>query len=514
MLIILPDHLRVSGITTWALNAIRGLRAQSIDAGLLVHTAPGDSVPEFLAPYVISVLENAPSIHTLNGNIDLLVEHYLGTIKDIHKQTGKPVIVSPNLHGDCYGAIAQIAIKNPELVRVLSWIHSDNEYDSALCRRYDSIIHAVVPVSRELESIAKRTLPHRQNDIVHIPYPVQVELECPNKEPQSNRAIRLVYTGRLDEYQKRISVLPLLTEELDDRGIDFEFKVVGDGEEMDSLIEKTKQQKQIEFIGSVPPDQVKDYLQWADLWILPSRYEGQSVAMLEALANGCIPIVTQVRSGADDAVQEGTTGFKVDSIWNTPIEIIASRMADIVESVSSIDLSTYATNAHKHALKYHSIPTHIDALRSVICKAESMGDRPWPSDQRASYSAKEGELDASTPHDAIVRASEALSRLAGKRVLIYCSGQHTRDISKAIQESPAEIVGIVDDDPTKAGLGLIGYPIYPSDQIPHLNATDLLISSWIYEDTIWSKRDKIEAMGIRVHRLYSTDQDNTVCSSQ
>ncbi len=504
MLIILPDHLCVSGVTTWAMHAIKGLRERSIPAGLIVHTRPGESVPAFLEPFVVGVVRDAPSIHHLRGCLDALVPVYLKAIEEMHALTGQPVLVSPNLHGDCHGAIAIIAQQHPHLVRVASWIHSDNEYDIAVAKRYEPMVHAIVPVSRELESIAKRTMPKRAGDVVHIPYCVEVEARCPERTPMVDRALRMVYTGRLHEQQKRISVLPHLADELRERGVDFEFRIVGDGPEREQLLRSIVSNDRIECIGAVAPEAVQTHLRWADVWVLPSRYEGQSVAMLEALSLGCIPVVTRVRSGAGDAVIDGHTGMSVDTQWNTPVEQIASGLCDAIVSVMGMDMPAIARNAHQLALKNHSVPVHIDKLVALIERVTSLPDRPWPDHRRASYSAKEAELDGSTPPDAIERMEAMLDSLAAKKVLIFCSGQHTKDVSAAINNSPAQIVGIVDDDPSKAGTGLIGYPIYPSSMIPELGATDLVISSWIYEDTIWAKREAIESLGVRLHRLYPT----------
>lgn len=58
----------------------RGLRARSIPAGLLVHTQVGESVSEFLEPYVVERPENATSTHRLHGDLDELVAVYLDTI--------------------------------------------------------------------------------------------------------------------------------------------------------------------------------------------------------------------------------------------------------------------------------------------------------------------------------------------------------------------------------------------------------------------------------------------------
>ncbi len=491
------------------MHAIGGLRDRSIPAGLIVHTRPGESVPAFLEPLVVGVVRDAPSIHQLRGCLDPLVPVYRKTIEEMYARTGKPVVVSPNLHGDCHGAIAMIAQQSPHLVRVASWIHSDNEYDIAVAKRYEPMIHAIVSVSRELASIAKRAIPTRAQDIVHIPHCVEVEPNCPQRTAPDDRALRLVYTGRLDEQQKRVSVLPILGEKLRDRGIDFEFRIVGDGPEKDELLRAIGSNDRIECIGAVAPEKVQAHLRWADLWILPSRYEGQSIAMLEALAQGCIPVVTQVRSGADDAVIHGQTGMSVDAQWDTPIDEIGSGLCDAIVSVMEMDMAAIARNAHRLALENHSMATHIDRLIALIERVVALPDRPWPDHIRASYSAKDAELDGSTPPDAASRMEAMLESLAGRKVLIFCSGQHTKDISSAINNSPAQILGIVDDDPSKVGTRLIGHRIYPSSMIPELGATDLVISSWIYEDTIWAKRATIESMGVTLHRLYPTEDTHS-----
>lgn len=509
MLIILPDHLCVSGITTWAIHAVRGLRERSIPSGILVHTRVGERVPAFLEPYVVGRLENATDIHRLHGCLDELIPIYLQTIQRMHEQTGQPVLVSPNLHGDCYGAIACIAQAHPELLRVVSWIHSDNEYDIAVTKRYEPMIHGVVPVSRELDQIARRALPWRADDIQHIPYCVRVEESLPARQPVVDRPMRLVYTGRLEEHQKRASSLPLIARDLHNAGLDFEFRIVGDGPLMDDIVKASASIEEVTIVGPVPPDQVASHLRWADVWVLPSRYEGQSVAMLEALAHGCVPVVTQVRSGAQDAVLDGSTGLRVESEWNTPIDVVAERVCDAVLSLKDKDLSVMSRRAHELARSRHSIPTHIDSIERLMQRVRSMPDRPWPADLRASYSAKGSELDGSTPPDAAKRMLHLLNTLAGKRVLLYCSGQHTKDISAAVEASDATVIGILDDDPSKEGQGLIGYPIYSADKAGQLDATDIVISSWIYEDSIWERREQIEAMGVTLHRLYPIEASRT-----
>jgi len=487
------------------MRAIAGLRSRDIPAGLVVHTKPGESVPRFLEPYVVGVVRDATPIESLEGRLDGMIPIYLDAIRSLFEQTGEPIVVAPNLHGDCYGAVAAIAQSQPHLIRTAAWIHSDNGYDLAIAHHYEKIIHAFVPVSAELSELTNATLPHRKSDVIHIPHGVQVHPDCPERSSATNRPLRILYTGRIEEHQKRISTLPILSRTLCERGVQHELRIVGDGPEMASLQTATESIEPITLVGAVEPEAVNDHLQWADVWVLASRFEGQSVAMLEAMAQGCVPIVTRVRSGSNDAVIHSETGLCVDVQWDTPIEEIASKMVDAIEEYCAMNPEAFARRAHRFVFEHHSAALHTDALIRLVKQVRSLEARAWPADERPAYSAPPGQAGGSTPTDARERMKSCLDTLAGHRVLIYGTGQHTNDLLDDIDVSPAIIVGFIDDDPQRSGETLAGLPILTPDQIPHLDASDLVISSWIHEKHIWEKRHAIESLGVRLHRLYHNE---------
>ena len=37
-----------------------------------------------------------------------------------------------------------------------------------------------------------------------------------------------------------------------------------------------------------------------------------------------------------------------------------------------------------------------------------------------------------------------------------------------------------------------------------LGATDIVLSSWLHQDDMWSRRAPLERHGLRVHRVYGT----------
>src|SRR5690606_14211313 len=68
----------------------------------------------------------------------------------------------------------------------------------------------------------------------------------------------------------------------------------------------------IHLLGAVAPSHVGSLLDEADCFVLPSRYEGLSVAMLEAMARGCVPVVARVDSGLEDAAGDGVSAVIAD----------------------------------------------------------------------------------------------------------------------------------------------------------------------------------------------------------
>ncbi|MCP4408667.1 MAG: glycosyltransferase family 4 protein [Gammaproteobacteria bacterium] len=132
-------------------------------------------------------------------------------------------------------------------------------------------------------------------------------VDCPVIKARSMVAQprRLLFTGRLT-HQKGIDILFHALHGISERKNDYRLVLAGNGDEKDTL--KTLAYEldlDIEFLGECDHDSIWSLLVESDVFLLPSRYEGLSNAVLEAMAAG-LPIVVTRCQGIDDYIDPET----------------------------------------------------------------------------------------------------------------------------------------------------------------------------------------------------------------
>lgn len=189
--------------------------------------------------------------------------------------------------------------------RCIGVCHTDQEFYYALLAHYEAITQTFIAVSRRCALRLRRLLPHRSNDIHELPYGVAVdELRTViGKGP-----IRLLYAGRIVKAQKRIMDFVELIRLLDERACNYVFDFVGVGRDREELLEAVSGAPTVRVLPGVTQQDMASVYTRYDVLLLASETEGMSIAMLEAMARGVVPVVTRV-SGAEDVIQDGQNGF-------------------------------------------------------------------------------------------------------------------------------------------------------------------------------------------------------------
>ncbi len=510
LLISLPHGFNASGVTAWAVRLANALVPKGRAVGLIVHDEPqGQRAVEFRIDPRVELFDAGGLVpmDRCEGDVSSFLPVYrlaLGVLAA--RAPGLPVVCSPNLLGDAYGVFASLLREKPGLVRVVAVHHSDIRYNDAVCAHYAPMLSAFVGVSARIAAGLCRMLPTRGPDVFGIPYGVEVPAFVARREPLAGRPVRLLYAGRMDHEQKRIGALAVMADRLQQWGVRFELALLGDGPAAGDVDAMCAQRPAARRFGPTPPAGVTAALEAADLFVLPSRYEGLSVALLEALARGCVPVLTPSESGTAQLVTDSVTGLLADAGSEASEAEAGTSMAEAVLRALRLGdegLHTMRTTGWSRTGDGFSAELCAKRYARVIDRVAQRPARSWPAHLAAAFTGAGGGGSGTVPSDAAARMANLLASLAGRRVVVFGTGRHTLELRETFRRAPAEIVAFLDDDRARQAGELWGRPILSPEEIGLIGAMDIVISSWLHESAMYARCAPFEQAGIRVHRLYA-----------
>jgi len=173
--------------------------------------------------------------------------------------------------------------------------------------------------------------------MVKITPAIDTEIFKPKKLSKINDPIRFLSIGRLT-WKKGIEYGLKSLALLKSKGINFEYKIVGEGDYKEAIIYAIHQldlTNDVILIGQVPHEKVIQYMEWADIFIQPSIQEGFCNAVLEAQAMGLLCIVSDA-DGLSENVIHKKTGWVVPkrspkSIVEQSIELINMEISKYIQ---------------------------------------------------------------------------------------------------------------------------------------------------------------------------------------
>lgn len=198
----------------------------------------------------------------------------------------------------------------------------------------------------------------RFDDDVHmIPHGVNADRFYPREEtyPAVNPEKKTVlYVGRLGARKGLDLVLRALAQ-LDNPEI--EFLIAGTGrheEHLRSLAAELGVEGRIRFLGYVPDEDLPQLYSSSDVFVLPSRYEGFGLVVLEAAACGT-PVIGANAGGIPTAIELCDCGSVVE---RTP-EALSKAVRRVISRSKTKENRTRGTEPHT-PLKWSDVCEHIE----------------------------------------------------------------------------------------------------------------------------------------------------------
>ncbi|MFA5644637.1 MAG: glycosyltransferase [Patescibacteria group bacterium] len=331
ILYIIPS-LSSGGAERFILDLIYSLDKNIFEPSLLLFDKKGLFYDE--------AINKGIKIETLKKNFKLDLFNFYKIYKYIKKE--KPAIVHTQLGGDIYGKLATKLIGGIKIVSTeQNVLQNDNIVNTFLKKITANFSDKIIAISSAVKDdiIARYKLPASKVEL--IPNGVNIEkFNKTEKDSSDNKKIFLGSIGRLVP-QKNFSLLFQALSLVDNKN--FECQIVGEGEL------KTKLEQEINLLGL--SDKVKllgsrndinNFLVKLDFFVLPSKWEGLGVVLLEAgLAK--LPVLASATGGITDIIKDDQTGklFK-----NNDLASLVLGLNYFLDEKNKDSLNIFGRNLH------------------------------------------------------------------------------------------------------------------------------------------------------------------------
>ena len=203
------------------------------------------------------------------------------------------------------------------------------------------------------------------------------------RQPRRSDKLRIVYTGRLVQYQKRVLDFVTLADELEVLGLDFTIDLVGDSppaHDQAAALLPIRAARHIErgsmrVLGRLSRAEVLDELRAGDFFVLLSDFEGLPLSLIEAMAAGCVPVIAAMQSGISEVLVPDENGVIVGgrdyAHW-------ACTIRDLwLDEPRAAAIAERARQTVKASFTVERIADHFDALFGAVAEEIATGyERP------------------------------------------------------------------------------------------------------------------------------------------
>lgn len=280
------------GTELWAANLAYGLK----QAGKRTILVGGTEQPALEGQYECLV-KRISEQDTIMHMVDLFEENL-------------PCVFVNNFAGCAFMAAIIVKKKYPDLMNIISVIHSDNKslFDAyMMLSRY---IDKIFCVSNQICAHMQELYNFEKNRYFFKEQPIEID-DAWKRDWNVVGSLRIGYAGRLVRQHKRADLLVDLIDYLEQKKIDYVLNIAGEGECAEIISEyiATNQlEEKVKLFGRLPKGEMNTFWKNQDVFVNVSECEGTSLSMLEAMSYGCVPVVTDV-SGAREFITDGESGY-------------------------------------------------------------------------------------------------------------------------------------------------------------------------------------------------------------
>lgn len=304
----LISSLKVGGAEKLLIDFLKNSKNKDINLFVVVMN---NQIDEELKNELISVVPDAYFLNRIEGHKH--PKYFFELLKIIRKNKIN-ILHTHNYGSKIWASLCKIVLPKIKLVHT---IHSSNAIKKI--KVIDILVHNMF-VDKSIaisEEIYQSSINKKMNSI-KIYNGVEVGKYKINQNKNVNSYFNIINVGRITHFVKGQDILINALKECKNKGINFVCNFVGgvyayDNESFDylkDLVNDLELSENINFLGN--RNDVPQLLTEADLFVLPSRYEGMPLSLLEAMASN-LPVIASNISGSNDLISNGENGLLFES---------------------------------------------------------------------------------------------------------------------------------------------------------------------------------------------------------
>jgi glycosyltransferase involved in cell wall biosynthesis len=366
-ILLLCTDLEVGGVPLLIRNFARVLAAASPDSTpnrsrFTVQVA--SLAPE--GPIAEQIRKHGITTHCLDACCQWDVRVFFRLARLI-RQFQPHVLHSQLVHANVVGRLMGSLLGVPKVIATIQTVEKGKRWHNKLENLTCRLSHKTACVSPSVYQHAARNIHIPKSRLQVIPNAIDVD-RFADAEPvnlaEFNLDINkttLVFVGRLDPV-KNVDVLLRATARIS-QGQDIQLLIVGDGperERLETLTATLNLTDRVRFAGQRLD--VERILKAADIFVLPSRWEGMPMAAQEAMASG-LPVIASRAEGIIDIIEDNITGLLV-----TPgsMEQLAHAICRVIQNPT---LAQQLSNAaQQKAQRLYSLDSIVQSYSELYTK--------------------------------------------------------------------------------------------------------------------------------------------------
>lgn len=215
-------------------------------------------------------------------------------------------------------------------------------------------------VTTVTDNLAKAMQKHGLKNDNYIVLPNVVNLDMFHiSEKKNNTPCKIIHVSCFEDKSKNISGLLESLKIVEEKGIDFQCTLIGEGMDFDLMKAKAEELQlinKVSFTGLLEGQKLADELSSGDFLVMSSNYENMPVVILEALASG-LPVVSTNVGGIKEMIDE-TKGILVEPRNK---EALAEAIIKMIETHNDYD-PNYLRNSVIEKYGYESVGRFLDSI--------------------------------------------------------------------------------------------------------------------------------------------------------